>query len=280
MVVNLIFLVIAAIATGVIYLAAEGLSLWWLLPVFLGAFVGAVILFLLLLYLFSILFLSQRKKVEKPKAGCAYMIWLVMYWVMSLCRVRVKLVGKELLPDEPCVLVSNHISDFDPMTMLAVLRGRKIAYISKEANFKIPIVGNFIHHAGFLAIDRGNGMRALRTLKQAAEMIKAGSVDIMGIYPEGTRSKNGELLRFKAGAFILAKRAEAPVVVMTTKGTNALTKNFPFRSTQVELKILSVIEKETVASLQQEEISAMVREMIERELGRGSSATEKEAPQS
>ena len=266
MILNLIFLAVAALATTGIYLFVDGISPWLILPILVGSFVAAVFLFLLGLLFVSIVFLSKRKKVEQPKASCSFMIRIVMSWVMGLCRVRVKLTGEELLPKESCILVSNHQSDFDPMTMLAVLRGRKIAYISKEANFKIPIVGNFIHHAGFLAIDRGNGMRALRTLKQAAQMVKDGVVDVMGIYPEGTRSKTGELLRFKPGAFILAKRAEAPVVVMTTTGTNRLTKNFPFRTTHVELKILGVIDKETVMELEQDQISARARLMIERDL--------------
>jgi len=161
--------------------------------------------------------------------------------------------------------VSNHRSDFDPMSVLGVLKGRKLAYISKEANFKIPVVGNFIHHAGFLAIDRGNGMRALRTLKQAAELMQSCKMD-MGVYPEGTRSKKGELLRFKAGAFILAKKADAPIVVMVTKGTENISKNVPFRATNVELNILSVIDRETVQTLTQEELRDRVQEIVENAL--------------
>ena len=256
-----LFLALAVIATVVLYLAVPTLSLWLLLPLLVAAFVGVILLYLLFLFIAS-LFLSQKKKVTDPKPFCAFMIRITMDWLMRLFRIRIKLTGTELLPKEPCIIVSNHRSDFDPMTVLAVLKGRRLAYISKEANFRIPIVGNFIHHAGFLAIDRGNGMRAMRTLKQAAEMMKTVGVDI-GIYPEGTRSKTGELLRFRPGAFVLAKRADAPIVVMTTKGTELISKNVPFRSTKVELKILGVIDRETLSGMEQDEISALVRGMIE-----------------
>lgn len=265
MILNLIFLAIAALCTGGVYLLGATISPWWALLILPASFLGAAILFLLFLFVCS-LFLPKRRPIDTPKPFCVWMIWVAMYWVMSLLRVKVTLKGGEKLPQEPCILVSNHRSGFDPMIVLSAMGGKKIAFISKEANFKIPIVGNFIYHAGFLAIDRGNGMRALRTLKFAAEMVKAGKVDVMGIYPEGTRSKTGELLHFKAGAFLLAKRADAPIAVMATKGTDRVFRNFPFRSTQVELEILGVIPREEVAELPHEEISTRARAMIEEAL--------------
>ena len=261
---NYLFLLLAAVGTGVLYLTLPALSPWWIVPIFLGGFVAFTLLYILILLVWA-LFLPKRKPVKKPKPVCTFMIYLTMDWLMKLMRVRVKLTGLEKLPNEPCLWVSNHRSDFDPMTVLAVLRKRRIAYISKEANFKIPIVGNFIHHAGFLAIDRGNGMRAMRTLKQAAELMKNEGVDI-GIYPEGTRSKTGELLRFKSGAFLLAKKAEAPIAVLTTKGTDRIPKNFPFRATTVEIEILTVIDRETVMETEREELTERVRNIIEENL--------------
>ena len=141
----------------------------------------------------------------------------------------------------------------------------RLAFISKESNMKIPLVGTYIYHAGFFGIDRENGMRALRTLKSAAELMKATGID-MGIYPEGTRSKTGELLEFKPGAFLLAKRADAPVVIMATRGTEQVVRNFPFRRTKVEFEILEVIEKERVKELSIEELSAYVRSVLENAL--------------
>ena len=160
MLLNCLFLVLAIISTVGIYLGVPTLHLGWILPIFVGSFVGAVIVFLLLLFIVS-LFLPKKEPVETPKRWCARMIYLVMDFVMRWMRVQVSLTGAELLPDEPCILVSNHRSDFDPMTVLAVVKNKRISYISKQSNFKIPIVGSFIWHAGFLAIDRGNGVRAV-----------------------------------------------------------------------------------------------------------------------
>ncbi len=265
MLLNLIFLLLAALGTTVVYLFLPTVSLWWIVPILLGMFVGVIILYLVFLFIAS-LFLPRKKPIEKPNRFCRFMIWLTMNWLMSLFRVRVTLEGREKLPDEPCVIVSNHRSDFDPMTMLAVLRERNLVYISKESNFKIPIVGNFIYHAGFLPIDRNNARRALRTLAGAAEMMNRIGVDV-GIYPEGTRSRTGKMLRFKSGAFILAQSANAPVVVLATTGTEKISKNVPFRATKVKMQVLEVLDANRVQSMSTDDLCIYTHDLIERHVG-------------
>lgn len=261
---NLCFLFIAAAVTAGVFLAAPTLSLWWLLPVFVGGFLGAVVLYFSLLLIWS-LFLPKKKPIRQPKPICSFMIRITMKWLMQLLGIRVVLKGLERMPNEPCVIVSNHLSAFDPMTMLAVMRGRKLVYISKESNFKIPIVGNFLYHAGFLGIDRSNGVRAMRTLERAGEMMRDRGVDV-GIYPEGTRSRTGELLRFKPGAFVLAQNAQAPIVVVTTKGSDRLFKEFHIGPTRVELEVQEIVDKETVLALSRDELMAKTREIMEKAL--------------
>ena len=94
-----------------------------------------------------------------------------MDWLLTLFRVKVVVRGEEKLPDEPAVFVSNHISDFDPMAVLAVLR-RDIIYISKESNFKLPIVGRFLRRTGFFG-DRPRKSHACHANAQACFGIDA-----------------------------------------------------------------------------------------------------------
>ena len=258
-----LFLILSAIGAPLMCALIPSVSFWWLVPLFAGLFLGLNFLYLLSIYIASLLL--PRKAPAHPNRYCMLMIFLTMQWLMRLFRVKIRMNNTEILPDEPAVFVSNHLSDFDPMAVLAVFR-RRIIYISKESNFKIPIVGNFIRRAGFLAIDRENGMRALRTLKRAAEMILEDKVDV-GIYPEGTRSKTGELLEFKSGAFYLAKKANAPIVIMTTKNSNLISKNCLRRRTTVELDFLEVMDAETVKTLSTDEICAYVRQKIAAHLG-------------
>lgn len=265
MLLNMLFFLLAALGTAGVYLLFPTVSLWLILPILLGAFVGVIVLYLVFLFIAS-LFLPRKKTIQRPNEFCRFMIWLTMDWLMSLFRIRVTLEGAEKLPDEPCVIVSNHRSGFDPMTMLAVLKKRKLVYISKESNFKIPIVGGFIHHAGFLSIDRNNARRALRTLSGAAEMMTRIGVDV-GIYPEGTRSRTGKMLRFKSGAFVLAQSAHAPVVVLATTGTERIPKNVPFRTTRVRMEVLEVIPADRVQSMSTDDLCTYTHDLIERTVG-------------
>ena len=231
----------------------------WLLPIGVGFYFGLNAFFFLALW-FSTIFLPKQDPIDKPRNFYG-IIRFVCDWVSTFLRIKIDFRGMEKFPDEPFVLVSNHISNFDPVVVLAKVKGRKLAFISKPSNFKIPIAGPYTHNAGFLAIDRQNAMKAMRTIKHAGELV-ANEGLTMGIYPEGTRSKTGELLEFKEGAFLLAKRAKAPVVVITTKGTDKVAKRMILRSTKVELNVIEVIDKETVQNTRLSDLSAHVRESI------------------
>lgn len=235
----------------------------WILPIGIGVFVALNVSFFIVLWI-STIFLPKKEPIEKP-LNVYGLIWFVCDWLTTLLRIKIEFRGMEKFPSEPFVLVSNHISNFDPIVVLAKVKGRKIAFVSKPSNFKIPVAGPYIHAAGFLAIDRENAMRAMRTIKRASELVVSEQM-IMGIYPEGTRSKSGELLQFKEGAFLLAKRAKAPVVVITTKGTNKIAKNKFFKRSKVELDVIEVIDAETVQNMKLNDLSEHVREIIEKAL--------------
>ncbi|MBE6699753.1 MAG: hypothetical protein E7584_05910 [Ruminococcaceae bacterium] len=253
-----IFLAFSALGS-ILFTFGTSIHWLWLLPIFVGLFAAFNASFFLVLW-FSTIFLPKKDPIEKT-LNVYGLIWFVCDWITTLLRIKIDFRGMEQFPNEPFVLVSNHISNFDPVVVLAKVKGRKIAFVSKPSNFKIPAVGPYIHEAGFLAIDRQNAMRAMRTIKRAAELVVSEQM-IMGIYPEGTRSKSGELLEFKEGAFLLAKRAQAPVVVITTKGTNQIAKNKILKSSKVELDVIEVIDKETVQNMKLNELSAHVRESI------------------
>ena len=256
----LCYIFMALSALGSILLVFGTQIHWlWLLPIGLGAYVALNALFFLGLW-FSTIFLPKKDPIDKPRNFYG-IIQFVCDWAMTALRVKINFKGMEKFPDEPFVLVSNHISNFDPVVVLAKVKGRKIAFISKPSNFKIPVAGPYTHNAGFLAIDRQNAIKAMRTIKRAAELVVSEQM-IMVIYPEGTRSKTGELLEFKEGAFLLAKRAKAPVVVITTKGTNQIAKRMILKATKVDLEVIEVIDKETVQDMKLSDLSVHVRESI------------------
>ena len=264
-------MVLSALGSGLL-VWGTGIHWLWAIPIFIGMFIVINPLYFCALWI-STIFLPKKDPIDHPLKGIYFMIQFSCDWLMTLLRVKIRFEGMEQFPNEPFVLVSNHLSNFDPIVILSKVKGRKIAFISKKSNFKIPVAGVYVHNAGFLAIDRENAMSALRTLKRAGEMMNREGM-IMGIYPEGTRSKSGELLEFKEGAFLLAKRANAPIVVITTEGTNRISKRMLWKRTKVDLKVREIIDRESVKSMSMAELAVHVRKTVEEGLEQSSKSGE------
>lgn len=172
--------------------------------------------------------------------------------------IHLKIEGLDQVPtDGRFLIVSNHRSKFDPIVTWYVLRDKHLAFISKPENFKVPFYGKIIRRCCSLPIDREDPRKALVTIKTAAEILKNDTVS-MGVYPEGTRSLDGQLLPFHNGVFKIAQQAGTPIVVMTVDGTELISKNFPFHTTEVTFKVAETIPAEEVQSMRSKEIGDRV----------------------
>lgn len=245
------------------------IALGWMHPALailagVGVYLALHILYLLFLFIWS-LFLPTSKEKVRYRPVCAAVTRFTVAWILDVFHVAVRPEGVEKLPEGPFVLVQNHRSRFDPMVVYRVIRGRKMGFISKQENMKIPIAGPFIHNAGFLAMDRSNPLQSMRILRKAASMVKDEGFS-MTIYPEGTRNKTSDtLLDFKPGAFFMAKRAGVPIVVSVVENTARIAKHF-FWINPVPFRILEVIPAKTVAEKSEEELSAICREIMQNAL--------------
>ena len=182
---------------------------------------------------------------------------------MKLLRIRVHVSGIEKIPKDTKVLfVSNHRSNFDPIITWYILKKWKIAFVSKPSNFKIPFFGRIIRKCCFMPIDRENPRNAIVTINKAAKLLKKQEVSI-GIYPEGTRSKNGQLLPFHNGVFKISQKAEAAIVVLCMTGTEKISKRTPFRRTDVYLDVLEVFLAQGIKETKTEMIGTAVRRLLE-----------------
>ncbi len=123
-------------------------------------------------------------------------------------------------PDEPQVVVSNHVSGYDIFAVAAALPGT-FSFVAKKELERIPFFGTAWKAAGHISIDRSNRQQALLSLQKAGEKIRREKGTVI-IYPEGTRSKTGELLPFKKGAFMLAVEAQVPIVPTVVRGTRRI----------------------------------------------------------
>jgi 1-acyl-sn-glycerol-3-phosphate acyltransferase len=121
---------------------------------------------------------------------------------------RIEAVGLENLPEEGGVLLcSNHISNFDPI-VVGILPKRDVYYMAKEELFEIPIFGKVVSMCNAFPVKRGLSDR--EALRKGLSVLKEGHV--LGLFPEGHRSKTGELGKGLAGAGFFALRTDAAVV--------------------------------------------------------------------
>lgn len=134
-----------------------------------------------------------------------------------LAGVRICVNGAENLPRQgPCVYMANHLSNVDPPVLVAVLPLR-IAMMGKKQVFSIPVLGTAIRLADFVSVDRENPEAARVSVDETLEKLQRGTSFL--VFPEGTRSPDGRLQRFKHGVFVLALRAGVPIVPITLDGS-------------------------------------------------------------
>ena len=171
----------------------------------------------------------------------------IVTWISITCaRVRIHVTGYDKVPMTNVLFVGNHRANMDSLITWQVFWKWRPAYISKEENFKIPTCGRLIRRCCFLAIDRENPRNAIKTINQAAELIHQEDISF-GVYPEGTRNKEGKgLLPFHNGVLKIAQKANVPVVVVAINGTEKIRKNTPWHRTDVYLDVLDVMSAEYV----------------------------------
>ncbi len=254
--------------SGIIYYFTHLYEQWYfffvpilLIPIL---YVGIFIVYVLFLYLAS-LFLNTKKEVKQPKRFWNFFVQQTCFQLLLLTRTRVKVEGKEKIdPTQRYLVVSNHISMFDPIIIMQKLGLHPLIAVSKKENLKFPICGPFIHHAGFIFLDREDTHSAIDMVRKSTDYINQ---DLASIYicPEGTRSKTQELLPFHPGSFKIATRAEVPIIVCHIDKTHLIAKHFPFRGTKVKIKIVNIISKEDVISKKTTELADIAYEFIKKE---------------
>ncbi len=140
----------------------------------------------------------------------------VLFWIG-----RVKFEGRENIPAQGSViLAANHLSLWDPIVIAAAVN-RKINYMAKEELFENIFLANFFSRLNAFPVKRGIPDR--KSLKKGLELLAEG--EVLGIFPEGTRSKTGELSKPQHGIAMLVLKGKAPVVPVACLGTK---KIFPW----------------------------------------------------
>ncbi len=263
MVFLLLFLLLSALAAWGVALLGGG----WLLAALAFLLVFALVQ-LAWLGVFAFLLrkvdLTQEGAVQDSRAR--FVTEKTCEYLCFLAGAIPSFIGLDKLPrDRSFLLVSNHRSLFDPLLLMWKLAPYHIAFITKPANYNYPFFRQIGSAGGYLTIDRENNREALKTILRAADYLKRGVCSI-GIYPEGTRSKTGELLPFHHGSFKVAQRGGAPVAVCCVSGTEKLKRGLLLRPHRVRFEVLELIEAERVKAMSTAELAEYSSALIEKAL--------------
>jgi 1-acyl-sn-glycerol-3-phosphate acyltransferase len=189
---------------------------------------------------------------------------VMAWWGRGFIRLggwRVRAEGLERLPEGGAILVSNHQSLVDIPLFLAVFP-REIKFLAKRELGEIPLFGKAMGFAGNLFIDREDPRDAVHLMREAVKRIAKGQVIV--VFPEGTRSPDGEIGEFKSGAFYIARKAGVPILpVYIDGGRHALPKgSLLFRPAEMVVRVLEPLSPEGGGSSSKQGIAEEARRRI------------------
>jgi 1-acyl-sn-glycerol-3-phosphate acyltransferase len=141
-------------------------------------------------------------------------------WVTRFAGVRIMVDNRASLdPNQPYVFMANHASTIDIWALFMAIP-RRVRMIAKKQLARIPLFGWVMWAGRFIFIDRQNAAAARRSIEEAGRRIRGGCSVL--IFPEGTRTRDGQMGPFKKGGFHLAMEAGVPIVPIALRGTRAL----------------------------------------------------------
>lgn len=241
---------------------------WWLLPLYF-ALCYSVLFLAALLFMYVILrFVDIDREQEQDSKFYRFFMYLYIDALKSLVLARVRTKGLEKTPKTGrFLLVCNHQQMADPGIIHSYFKKSQLAFISKQENRTMPVIGKFMHKTMCQPLDRDNDRQALKVILKCIQMLKNDEVSV-GVFPEGTRSRDGKVHPFRSGVFKIAQKAEVPIVVCTINGTGPLFHNLKrLKPTPIELHLVDVIPAEELKGKTTAQIADRVYELMIGDLG-------------
>jgi 1-acyl-sn-glycerol-3-phosphate acyltransferase len=184
----------------------------------------------------------------------------VMFFVRA-AGVKVRVSGLERIPAGVCLFAANHTSAADAPAVVGAIP-RRIAILLKQSLFKWPIVGQAFSAAHFIPVNRGAHESAVASVEKAAEALREGQSFL--IYPEGTRSPDGRLQRFKKGAVVMAIKAGVPIVPMICTGAHKIMekRSLEIHPGEIHVEFLDPIDSTKYSLDERDQLNEEVHEAM------------------
>ena len=188
-------------------------------------------------------------------------------FIMYSCGAKLHVVGSEWIQDDvPRFYVGNHQSALDISALLVALHGN-VRFLAKESLFRIPILGWAMKRSEFIPVDRSSARKAKETIENILVRFRERPISLV-IFPEGTRSRDGQLLPFRKGAMKICSRAALPVVPFAIEGSGRVSpaKRFFIKPGSITLRFAKPIPAAEAAAMSSEELHDRVRGAVEQGL--------------
>lgn len=185
----------------------------------------------------------------------------IVFWLNPMWKVR-RYGREKAFKGGPFVIVSNHQSGADILVLFSI--GIHYKWVSKRSLFYFPFIGWNMFLSRYIALERGKKSSIHKMIEQCKKVIRQGS-SIM-IFPEGTRSKDGNIQPFKTGAFRIAMETKVPVLPIVIKGTSRAIRKRGLliqKNHDISVTVLDPVMPEEFESLELKDLTHKIHDLIE-----------------
>ena len=257
---------LALVLAALVFFVA-GTPVWSLPLLFLGFDLGLLLLSVLFLWICCAT-VDMSKPQEEDSRFFRRLMHPYIEALISIVGIRLHTQGLEKVPtDGRFLLVCNHLFIADPGVLLHCFKNSQLAFVTKQENDSVFLVGKIMHKILCQPIDRNNDRTALKTILKCIQLLKEDKVSVC-VFPEGYTSKDGKLHHFRNGVFKIAQKANVPIVVCTLQNTRQIFKNMAkLKHTDVPVHLVEVIPAEELKGLTTVQIGERVYEAMISDLG-------------
>ena len=257
---------LALVLAALVFFVA-GTPVWFLPLLFLGFDLGLLLLSVLFLWICCAT-VDMSKPQEEDSRFFRRLMHPYIEALISIVGIRLHTQGLEKVPtDGRFLLVCNHLFIADPGVLLHCFKNSQLAFVTKQENDSVFLVGKIMHKILCQPIDRNNDRAALKTILKCIQLLKEDKVSVC-VFPEGYTSKDGKLHHFRNGVFKIAQKANVPIVVCTLQNTRQIFKNMArLKHTDVPVHLVEVIPAEELKGLTTVQIGERVYEAMISDLG-------------
>ena len=265
MLLNLIYLLSALVAVGLLLLTEGGIGLA------LACFVGCFLLSLLVCFLIIWVAAKRTDPEKEHTQDDPFIRGIVKLYAPAVfrllgCKIHVR--GAERMPTQGrFLLVSNHLADLDPGIFFTAFPDDQLSFIAKKEVAQMPIIGILMRRILCQFVNRENDREALKTILKCISILKEDQASI-AVFPEGRIAGDNLMHHYRPGVFKIAQKANVPIVVCTLNGSqNSLPNAKRLRRTRIRLHLLEVIPAQELKGVTTVDIAARVHTIMAADLG-------------